>query len=106
MKQNFGRYEGPGYIDSNGMRFYKSDPHVGQPGEPVEIPLRRKHSPGWLTAPRQNKHSDNNGRAKIKGKATGDNPPRKVMVVNAGRGTSVMMTQEAFAALSWGWEIE
>ena len=108
--QNFGRHEGENYITSTAQRMYKSDPYVSKPGEAREMILPRKYRAGWITAPKQNKHSDNQrlGPKKTSGqkRKREEMPPSKVMVCFAGTGHRVMMTREEFAALDWGWVIE
>lgn len=53
----YGCYTGTGYIDSNTKKFYRSDQPEG------DIPLKLKYRIGG-SAPRHNKHSDNQGRNK------------------------------------------
>lgn len=103
----YGRHEGPAYITSGSTSgsWYRSDPYESRSGEAVEPPLKAKYLVGG-TAPKFNKHSDNNAKAKNK-IPYGDNPPSKVMVMaDATRGRTVMMTRDQFASLPWGWIIE
>jgi hypothetical protein len=99
-KTNYGRYEGNGYIESTGMKPYRSDPAEG------DVQLRGKYRAGWITAPRQNKHSDNNRAAKKRITNKANFRPSKVMVMYPDSGHKVMMTRAAFADLDWGWVID
>ena len=96
-----GRYSG-----SVGQKVDRSDRTF------VEIPLKRKYLVGG-TAPKQNKHSDNQGtgahRHKLTAKQKAALPKQPVMVrvVDLRDGYSNrMMTAREFGQLSWGWEIE
>ena len=81
--------------------WYTSKSYVSQPGEYSEIPLKRKLRIGG-TAPRFNKHSDNNRASRKHDKPNSFNPPSKVSYVDAGTGHARMMTREEFYQLS-GW---
>lgn len=98
-KTNYGRYEGTGYIESTGNKPYRSDPAPG------DVPLRGKYRQGFVTAPKHNKHSDNNHAARKRMTNKANTRPSKVMVCYPETGHRVMMTREAFAALPWGWVI-
>lgn len=94
------------YIETTSQRMYHSEPAPG------DYPLRARYRAGWITAPKQNKHSDNQGRGahkkKLSAKAKALLPPQPVMVkvVDIATGKSRMMTATAFERLSWGWRIE
>lgn len=99
MKTVFGRHEGPNYITSNGNHFYRSDPAVG------DMPLKAKYTRGGMHK-KNGINGDHNNKARQKMKGP-KNPPSKVMVMtDANRGVTRMMTREEFASLPWGWVIE
>lgn len=94
------------YIESTGQRFYRSE----QP--PNDIPLKRKYRVGG-SAPKQNKHSDNQGRGAHRHKLNArqkealPRQPVMVRVLDLRHGYSNrMMTAQQFEALDWGWRIE
>lgn len=100
-KTNYGRYEGTGYIESTGNKPYRSDPAPG------DVRLRGRYRQGFITAPKHNKHSDNNKAARKRVSNKANTRPSKVMVLFPGsNGGKVMMTRAAFAALPWGWVID
>lgn len=94
------------YIETTSQRMYHSEPASG------DYPLRAKYRRGWITAPKQNKHSDNQGRGahkkKLNAKQKSLLPPQPVMVrvADIATGKSRMMTSTAFEKLPWGWRIE
>lgn len=83
------------YIDSTSKNFYKSElPEKGPDGQTTW--LKRKYRIGG-SAPHYNRHSDNNNAARKRKPPNSDNPPPKVMIMeNAQRGHTVMMTQANF----------
>ena len=86
------------YIDSSSKNFYKSEFPDHGPDGPVEIPLPARMRVGGISK-KGSYHSDNQGRARIRGKANSFNPPSKVMVVaNAYSGHAVMMTRDMVLA--------
>lgn len=94
------------YIETTSQRMYHSDPAPG------DMRLKKKYRAGWITAPKQNKHSDNQGRGvhkrKLNAKQKAALPPQPVMVrvVDLSKRTNRMMTATEFGKLSWGWRIE
>lgn len=92
------------YIDSSGKKFYKSEFIPVSATGCVEIPLRKSERGGWTSAPNWNRHSDNSGKKKPDGPKRGlHNIPPKVMVMaNAYRGNTAMMTNAAFV-VSYGY---
>ena len=88
------------YIESSSSNFYRSSPRPG------DILLKKKYRTGG-SAPRQNHHSDNKGTNRHKNPNPTSYAPVRVKVLDMRRGMrTVMMTQEQFAALDWGWTIE
>lgn len=87
------------YINSNGKHFYKSLPAEG------DYKLKGKYRRGWTTAPNHNRHSDNNQKKRHKVPNPNSYAEPRVMVLNAAKGSTVMMTRAQFASLDWGWKI-
>lgn len=93
------------YLETTAAQMYHSEPAPG------DYPLRPKYRRGWITAPKQNAHSDNHGRGthkkKLSQKAKDALPPQEKMVrvSDVSRGTSRMMTATEFAKLDWGWPV-
>lgn len=93
------------YIESTSQKFYRSKQPSG------DMPLKRKYRVGG-SAPKQNKHSDNQGhgahKKKLNAKQKAALPWQPVMVkaTDIATGKSRMMTATAFEQLSWGWKIE
>jgi len=95
----YGRHEGQNYISSSTTSFYRSDP------DPGSVPLKAKYRVGGMCK-KQGINGDHNAKArqKVKGPV---NPPSKVMVMmDANRCVTRMMTRGEFASLDWGWVIE
>jgi hypothetical protein len=100
----YGRHEGPAYINSGSIGFYRSDPYESQSGEAVEPKLKAKYRVGGL-APKFNKHSDNGGNARNKiPRPDSAGEPRVMFMFDALRGKTQMMTVSDFLEIKPGWD--
>lgn len=101
MKAIYGRHEGQNYITSETTKFYRSDPAEG------DMTLKKKYRVGGMSK-KQGINGDHNNKARPrvphKDQKLGE---RRVLVMtDAYRGTTRIMTASQFEATEWGWNIE
>jgi hypothetical protein len=102
----YGRHEGPNFIPSSTQKFYRSDPYVSSPGEPQEIRIKAKMSVGGMCKKQGGGSNFSNiKRPKTKHRDQRRGEQRVLVMYDAIRGKTRIMTASEFAARPYGWEI-